>query len=108
MCYGTNGSGGICNPALRAQSIAVDKTTQYSFPSSEEIRNLALPSATLANISLSPSFLDERAVGKILQAHDEFLTTSLLSSPRFNVSSSGQCTLCYSSDISSLQCIRQV
>ena len=51
-------------PALRAQSIAVNETTQYSFPSPEEIRNLALPNATLANISLTPSFLAARAAGK--------------------------------------------
>ena len=55
---------GISFPALRAQSIAVNKTTQYSFPSPEEIRNLALPNATLANISLTPSFFAARAAGK--------------------------------------------
>ena len=53
----------LLSAALRAQSISVDEGTQYSFPSPEEIRNLALPNATLANISLTASFLAERAAG---------------------------------------------
>jgi hypothetical protein len=52
------------NMALRAQSIAVDENTDYSFPSPKEIVNLALPNDTLANISLSSSFLAQRAAGQ--------------------------------------------
>ena len=49
--------------ALRAQSIVVNEGTRYSFPCPEEVKNLALPNATLANISLTSSFLAERAAG---------------------------------------------
>jgi hypothetical protein len=52
------------NMVLRAQRIAVNEDTRYSFPSPVEVKNLALPNATLANISLTPSFLAERAAGQ--------------------------------------------
>ena len=59
--------------ALRAQAVVVEEDTRYSFPSPEEIKDLALPDATLANISLSPSFLAFRATGenieRLLQVH---------------------------------------
>ena len=53
------------SPALRAQSIAVDEDTSYSFPSQQEIMQLTLPNDSLANISLPPDLLAERAAGEI-------------------------------------------
>jgi hypothetical protein len=52
------------NMALRAQSIAVDEDTEYSFPSQQEIMQLTLPNSSLANISLPPDLLAERAAGQ--------------------------------------------
>ena len=50
---------------MRAQSIAVtENTTEYSFPSQEEIMQLSLPNASLANISLPSSLLLNRATGE--------------------------------------------
>ena len=51
-------------PALRAESIDIKNTTDYSFPSKEEIMYLSLPNDTLANISLPSSLLANRASGK--------------------------------------------
>ena len=51
------------NVALRAQSVAVDEETEYSFPSQQEIMQLTLPPAANANISLDPSILAEAAAG---------------------------------------------
>lgn len=50
--------------ALRAESIDVENTTEYSFPSQEEIMSLSLPNDTLANISLPSSLLAKRASGE--------------------------------------------
>ena len=50
--------------ALRAESIAVENATEYSFPNQEEIMFLSLPNDTLANISLPSSLLANRASGK--------------------------------------------
>ena len=49
---------------LRVQALTVEEDTQYSFPSPEELKGLALPNATLANISISPSFLAQEPSGE--------------------------------------------
>ena len=51
-------------PALRAQSIAVDENTEYSFPSMREISQLSLPNASLANISLPSALLTDVVSGE--------------------------------------------
>lgn len=53
--------------ALRAQSVAVDDETEYSFPSQQEIMQLTLPPAALANVSLDPSILSNAAAGNHAQ-----------------------------------------
>ena len=52
--------------ALRAQSIAVDENTEYSFPSMTEIAGLSLPNASLANISLPSALLAGRSNGELI------------------------------------------
>ena len=51
--------------ALRAQNIAVDEDTEYSFPSQQEIMQLTLPNSALADISLSSAILAESTAGMI-------------------------------------------
>ena len=54
--------------ALRAQSIAVDEDTEYSFPSQQERMQLTLPNSALADISLSSAILAESTAGMIIIA----------------------------------------
>ena len=58
-----------CNfylPALRAEIIAVDEKTEYSFPSMREIAGLSLPNDSLANISLPLDLLTDRSSGELI------------------------------------------
>ena len=43
----------------------MDEDTEYSFPSQQEIMQLTLPNSSLANISLPPDLLAERAAGEM-------------------------------------------
>ena len=68
------------SPALRAQSIAVDEDTEYSFPSQQEIMQLTLPNSSLATISLPPDLLAERAAGETYTpTNPSVIATSLYS-----------------------------
>ena len=58
-------SGDSLPAALRAQSIAVGEDVDYSFPSREEVMQLSLPMASLANVSLPSALLEERASGEL-------------------------------------------